>query len=172
MTTKAGSMLLLSLLFAATVQFCWAGVGSHDTMYVGGTVDIKQGTEGKSFTNDEKTFLFEYTIKTDKERWSQPGTWTFTESLAIPYERMDSLEYGQKVGRRIGLAVMVNPLFLLSKKRKHFLTIGYTDQNDKQQTVVLELGKDVVRATLATLEARSGRKIEYQDEEARNSGRN
>jgi hypothetical protein len=48
-------------------------------MYVGGTVDIKQGTEGKSFTNDEKTFLFEYTIKKDKERWSQPGTWTFIE---------------------------------------------------------------------------------------------
>lgn len=38
---------------------------------------------------------------------------------------------------------------------------------------MFELGKDVVRVTLATLEARTGRKIEYEDEdeEARNSGR-
>jgi hypothetical protein len=35
---------------------------------------------------------------------------------------------------------------------------------------VLELGKDIVRVTLAALEARSGHKIEYQDEEARKSG--
>jgi hypothetical protein len=61
-------------------------------------------------------------------------------------------------------------LALFSKKRKHFLTIGYKDENDKQQAVVLELGKDVVRTTLATLEARSGRKIEYQDDEARKAG--
>ena len=41
------------------------------------------------------------------------------------------------------------------------------DGNDKQQAAVFELGKDVVRVTLATLEARTGRKIEYEDDEAR-----
>jgi hypothetical protein len=35
----------------------------------------------------------------------------------------------------------------------------------------MELGKDTVRTTLATLEARTGRKIEYQDEEARKSSK-
>ena len=134
----------------------FAGLGSSKTMYVGGTVNaIKDGTEGTSSAKDEKAFLFDY--KTGK--------------LTIPYDRIDSLEYGQKAGRRLGLAIAVTPLALFSKKRKHFLTIGYKDENDKQQAVVLELGKDVIRTTLATLEARSGRKIEYQDDEARKSGR-
>ena len=44
------------------------------------------------------------------------------------------------------------------------------DESDKQQAAVFELGKDIVRVTLAAIEARTGRKIEYQDEEARKSG--
>ena len=84
---------------------------------------------------------------------------------------MNDLEYGQKAGRRLGLAIVVNPLLFFSKKRRHFLTVGYQDDDGKQQAAVFELGKDVVRVTLATLEARTGRKIEYEDEDARNSGR-
>ena len=72
---------------------------------------------------------------------------------------------------RLGLAIVVNPLLFFSKKRRHFLTVGYQDGDGKQQAAVFELGKDVVRVTLATLEARTGRKIEYEDEDARNSGR-
>lgn len=134
----------------------WAGLGSNKTMYVGGTVNsIKEGTEGTSSAKDDKAFVFTY----------QGG------ELKIPYDQVDSLEYGQKAGRRVGVAFLVNPIFIFSKKRKHFLTIGYRDENDKQQAAVLELGKDVVRVTLATLEARTGKKIDYQDAEARNSGR-
>jgi len=48
--------------------------------------------------------------------------------------------------------------------------VGYLDENDKQQAAVFELGKNVIRVTLTTLEARTGKKIEYQDEEARKSG--
>ena len=137
-----------------------AGIGSHTTMYVGGTVtSIKTGTEGKSSTADEKIFLFEY---------KQGGVRKF---FAIPYDRINALEYGQKAGRRLGLAITVTPIALLSKKRKHFLTVNFVDENDKQQAGVFELGKDEVRTTLAALEARSGRKIEFQDEEARKSSR-
>jgi len=124
-------------------------------MYVGGTIGaIKEGTEGKSSAADEKVFVFTY--KGGK--------------LEVPYDRIDALEYGQKAGRRVGLAVVVNPLFLLSKKRRHFLTLNYMDDSGKQQAGVFELGKDTIRVTLASLEARTGKKIEYQDEEARKSG--
>jgi hypothetical protein len=51
----------------------------------------------------------------------------------------------------------------LSKKQKHFLTIGYTDAEGKEQVAVFELGKDLYRTTLPILEARSGKKITYQD---------
>ena len=142
---------LVLLLDIAT----WAGLGSNKTMYVGGTVtSIKEGAEGTSSTRDEKVFEFDY--KDGK--------------LAIPYDRINDLEYGQKAGRRLGLAIAVNPLLFFSKKRKHFLTIGFQDESDKQQAAVFELGKDVIRTTIASLEARTGKKVDYQDEEARKSG--
>lgn len=84
------------------------------------------------------------------------------------------LEYGQKAGRRVGAAIgtslLLGPIGLVtlfSKKRNHFLTIGYKDESGKEQVAVIELGKDLVRTTLAIVETRSGKKIEYQDEEAR-----
>ena len=39
----------------------------------------------------------------------------------------------------------------------------------KDQVAVLELGKDIVRATLPIVETRSGKRVEYQDDEARKS---
>ena len=87
---------------------------------------------------------------------------------------MNDLEYGQKAGRRVGAAigysVLVGPaglLALLSKKRRHYLTVGYTSDDGEPQVAVFEVGKDIVRATLAILEARSGKKVVYQTEDAR-----
>ena len=77
----------------------------------------------------------------------------------------------RRLAGAIGVAIVVSPIALFSKKRKHFLTVNYTDDKDKQQALVFELGKDIVRTTLASLEARSGKKVEYQDEEARKSGK-
>ncbi len=152
MRKAMGIAIALVLVLSFSVS---AGLDSKKTMYVGGTISsIKQGTEGISSEQDEKLFVFEY--KDGK--------------LSVPYDRINDLEYGQKAGRRLGLAIVVSPAFLLSHKRKHFLTIGFTDENDKQQAAVFELGKDIVRVTIANMEARTGKKIEYQDEEARKSG--
>ncbi|MGH9670876.1 MAG: hypothetical protein ACRD3A_12300 [Terriglobales bacterium] len=152
---KRSIAVLISVVFLLNAML-WAGLGSDKTLYVGGTVkDLKDMTEGKSSAKDEKVFVFVY----------EGGR------LEIPYDRVNSLEYGQKAGRRVGAAVLVSPYLLFSKKRKHFITINYLDDDDKQQAVVLELGKNIVRVTLASLEARTGRKVEYQDEESRNSGR-
>lgn len=146
----------LLVVFLITQIPAYAGVGSKNTMYVGGTINsIKAGAEGKSSIADENAFVFEYK----------------KEKLNIPYSKINGLEYGQKAGRRVGMAILVSPIALFSKKRKHFLTMNFMDENDKQQAAVFELGKDVVRVTLASLEARSGQKIEYQDEEARKSSK-
>lgn len=147
------NMLLLAILCQSMAL---ASVGSKNTLFVGGTINtIKAETEGKSSTVDESNFVFE-----------AKGV-----RLVIPYSKIDGIEYGQKAGRRVAMAILISPIALFSKKRKHFLTINYLDQNDKQQAAVFELGKDIVRVTLATLEARTGKKIEYQDEEARNSSK-
>ena len=62
-------------------------------------------------------------------------------------------------------------LTLFSKKRKHYLTIGFKDEEGKDQVAVIELGKDIVRSTIPIVETRSGKKIEYQDEEAKKAGK-
>ena len=89
----------------------------------------------------------------------------------MPYDGVNSLEYGQKAGRRLGLAIVVSPLFLLSKKRRHYLTIGYLDEAGDQQAAVFELGKKIVRSTLAGLEARTGLAVDYETEEARRAAK-
>src|SRR4029077_16987920 len=100
-----GLAIILTLLCGDTT---WAGLGNKKTMYVGGTVTaIKEGDEGTSSTRDEKVFEFDY----------KDGR------LIIPYDRINDLEYGQKAGRRLGLAIAVNPILFFSKKRKHFLTV-------------------------------------------------
>jgi|tagenome__1003787_1003787.scaffolds.fasta_scaffold20621549_3 hypothetical protein len=156
MRLKKSIVIVLAITFLFE-SLAWAGLGSDKAMYVGGTVnDLKEGTEGKLSAKDEKKMVFTYEGKT----------------FVVPYDRVNDLEYGQKAGRRLGVAIVVTWMALFSKKRKHYLTIGYQDANDKQQAAIFELGKNTVRVTLASLEARTGKKVDYEDEEARNAGRN
>jgi hypothetical protein len=124
--------------------------------YVGGTVAaVRSKTGGAIQTTDDQVFRFRSRRVT----------------LEVPYERINLLEYGQKVDRRYAMAVLVSPLFLLSKSRKHFLTIGYTDDQGRQQAMVFQVGKGDVRSVLVSLEARTGRKVVYQDNESRKAGK-
>ena len=91
--------------------------------------------------------------------------------LIIPYRDVNTVEYGMRVSRRYVEAALISPVFLLGKRRTHFLTIDYTDGNGKHQAMVLQVGKEEIRPLLVSLEARTGRSVEYQDEEARKAGK-
>ena len=127
-------------------------------MYVGGTANVAPKAEGMLATNDEAKMMFV----------AEKGGGL----IEIPWKRIDEAEYGQKVGRRVKTAILLTPLALFSKARKHYLTISYKDKNDEMQSAVFELGKELVRTTLTVVETRSGRKITYQDEEAAKSRAN
>lgn len=75
-------------------------------------------------------------------------------NFSIPFAKVTSLEYGQKAGRRVGAALVVSPVLLLSKKRKHFLTITFEDAAGAKQGVVIEIGKDHVRSIATTFRRR------------------
>jgi hypothetical protein len=124
--------------------------------YVGGTLEaIEPGTGGSMLTASGEVL----TVRLGKiER-------------EIPYDRINLLEYGQNASRRIVMAVVVSPLFLLSKSRRHYLTIGFADDEGRQQAMVLRVDKNKVRAVLVSLEARTGRRVQYQDNEARKAGK-
>ena len=91
--------------------------------------------------------------------------------LGIAYRKINTVEYGQNVSRHYAAAVLISPMFLLSKSRKHFVTIGYVDEQGTQQALVIRVDKADIRSVLTGLEARTGRRIEYQDGEARKAGK-
>ncbi len=86
--------------------------------------------------------------------------------LRIPFQKIDTLEYGQTVSRRYAAAVLISPVLLLSKSRKHFVTIEYLDGGGRQQALVFRVEKGDIRWELSSLEARTGRRVDYQDVEA------
>lgn len=96
------------------------------------------------------------------------------QPLFIDYATIQDLQFGQKARRRVataaGTTALLGPvglLWLAAKTRGHFLTVTFADERGRSQVAVLELGKNTVRATFAAIEARSGKAIEYQDEDAR-----
>ena len=154
---KKLSFFLVAVFLANAISpALLGGIPSDRAVYRGGTVAaLAENTEGAVTTTDEQNFVFTY----------KRGRFT------LPYDRVNFLEFGQKSGRRLGLAIAISPVLLLSKKRRHFLTINFVDEEGRQQAMVLELGKSIVRTVLASVEARTGKRIEYQDDEARKTGR-
>jgi hypothetical protein len=92
-------------------------------------------------------------------------------AISVAWSDVSNIEYGLHVDRRYLEAILISPLFLIAKKRTHFLTIGYLDGDGHQQAVVLEVNKGDIRQLLVSLEARTGRRVEYQDDEARKAGK-
>lgn len=133
-----------------------AGDTGSRVLYIGGTVaGIQNKSEGRIeiLQNDALSL----TIRNN--------------SVLVPYKDVNTLEYGLRVSRRYLEAVFISPMFLLAKKKTHFLTIGYTDEAGNQQAVVLQVGSNDIRSLLVSLEAKTGRKVEYQDEDARRAGK-
>jgi hypothetical protein len=150
--------LLLAILAGGSLSppLLRAGDSGFPAHFLGGTVaELPGNSGGKINLADEQALLLE------ARQWS----------LRVPYRRIETLEYGQHVSRRYAAAVLISPLLLLSKSRKHFVTIGFVDERGSRQVVVLQLNKGDVRSVLAGLETRTGRRIEYQDDEARKSGK-
>lgn len=148
---KQALILLLVGVMAVPTPLA-AAVRGKEVMYVGGTIKtVPEATEGTLDTDNPKTLIFN----------SPKGT------FVIPYDRITSLEYGQKAGRRLGVALVITVWALFSKKRRHFVTIGFTDESNAPQGVVLEIPKGYTKTTLTILEVRSGHKVDYESDEAR-----
>jgi hypothetical protein len=149
----ARKLTVLVLIFCATASARNLGGRAE---YVGGTItQIPDGCGGIVQTVDNQFFIF----------YSKKASWR------VPYNKINLVEYGEKVDRRYLAAVLISPLFLLAKKRQHFLTVGYSDDEDRQQAMIFKVNKDDIRSMLVTLEARTGRKVEFQDDDARKSGK-
>lgn len=146
---------LLLLLLGSSISEASAPHGAR-AEYLGGTrADIPGNNVGEIRVTDDTYFLF----VSKRTR------------VKVPYERINLLEYGQKVDRQFVAALIISPLFMLQKKREHYLTIGFQDDSGHQQAMMFRVNKDDIRLALVSLEARTGQQVEFQDEEARIAGK-
>jgi len=162
MTRLLPLALILTMVFAAVSDV--SALDGHKAAYAGGTLalfnDSQTRVEGHLDLSDPQALV----LVVDG-----------SSVLRVQYSSIHDLEFGQKVRRRVaaatGTTALLGPLGALAftmTKREHYLTVVYRDDRGVDQVAVLELGKNVVRSTLLTLEARSGTVVEYQDEHARN----
>src|ERR1700679_433144 len=107
--------LVIVLSLSSLLQ---AGETGSRVQYVGGTVS---GVRNKSSARIEL-------LEDNAFRLSLRGN-----SLMIPYKDVNNIEYGLRVSRRYVEAALISPLFLLGKRKTHFLTIGYMDPDGRQQ---------------------------------------
>jgi hypothetical protein len=124
--------------------------------YIGGTVAAPDAGQSGALDLTDGHYLAFYTK---------------SGQIRVPYNQIELLEYGQKVDRRLLLAIALSPMFLLSKQHKHFLTVGFKDEDGNHQVMLFRVDKNAIRAALVSLEARTGLKVQYQDDEARKAGK-
>jgi len=146
----------ISLMLGIACGCVIAGGFGFEAEYLGGTLPtLAPNTGGTILTTDPISFIFK----------------TKNATIRIPFDRIQQIEYGQKVDRRVLEAFLLSPLFVLSKRRAHFVSIGFEGEDGRLEALVLRVDKKAVRTVLVSLEARSGRKITFQDEEARRAGK-
>src|ERR1700730_9819214 len=111
--SKLAWVLLVFLASGSThPPLLLAGDSGFRAHFFGGTVaELPSKSEGKINLTDEQVLVLEGRQAT----------------LRVPYRRIETVEYGQRVSRRYAAAVLISPMLLLSKSRKHFVTIGFLD---------------------------------------------
>lgn len=155
MSRKILSYFVLMLLSAGGFSASARDPGAP-AEYLGGTLDtLPAGEQGNLSATDGISLIFQ----------------SKQSVVRIPYERINMLEYGQKVDRRLWEAIVISPLMILSKKRAHYLAIGFEAEDGKQQALLFRVDKNAVRAVIVSLEARTGRRVTFMDEEARKAGK-
>lgn len=155
MPLRLSALIAVAAVCLITADTAIADEGAA-AQYIGGTLSMLEASpEGRIKTTDDIFLAFQASKR----------------EVHVAYDKINLVEYGQNVDRRYIMAAIVSPLFLLSKKRQHFLTVGYTDSQGKQQAMVFKVNKKNIRSVLVALEARTGLKVQFQDDEARKAGK-
>lgn len=146
----------IAVFFVSFVPLAAADHSGSRAEYIGGTrADIPAGKSGEIRFTDQTYFVF-----VSKHT-----------GVKVPYDRINLVEYGLEVSRRYTAAVLIAPGLNAAKKREHFLTVGFQDDNGQQQAMVFRVEKSGIRLALVSLEARTGQKVQPQDVEARIAGK-
>jgi hypothetical protein len=146
--------IVLSIVLLASSTSLYA-VGSHESQYVGGTVEAIPKSQTGELVVADANLNFQYK----------------KSAFAIPYASITDMEYGDKpstrIGTSIGVALICWPCgiaTLFVKAKHHFLTLEFMDSNNTKQAAVFELGKALPDAMLPSLEVKTGKKVVRQSQ--------
>ena len=115
-------------------------VEDGQVLYAGGTIPgMQAGLLGRLDTTSETTLAFEYGAG----------------KLAIPYVKIVSFEYSEKVARHLGVLPAIAVGLVKKRQRRHFFQISYRDESDSTQVVIFEVPKQMPQTLLAILQSRS-----------------
>jgi hypothetical protein len=148
----------------------FAAVRGDQVLYLGGTLrSLAAGVKGTLSLDDPKVAVF-----------SSP-----VGRIEIPYSQVTRILYSQMAKRRIrsgkaaggsaailvaGGALFGGPVavpLLLTKRRNHYVTVFFTGEDGTPQIAAFELGKKMVRLRVHELEARTGKIVEFETEQAK-----
>ncbi|MGD1157521.1 MAG: hypothetical protein ABSA41_17075 [Terriglobia bacterium] len=128
MHNRVKRVICILLTWAILIEpILFAAVRGHASMYVGGTLTAyKVGDKGRlEASNSGLVFT------PDK------GT-----STTIPYDAITAMDYGEHVGRRVGVAIATGTIAFLSHKKRHYLTIYLNNDPKVAAEQRAELAKD------------------------------
>ena len=143
---KYSTLFLTILLLSAALI---ASVPNNHAAYVSGSAAIPNGTDGSLNLEDGKELRFDYDGGPFK----------------LPYGHITSIEVGDKAGIKAHLAVAVSWIPKFGKKQGRLLTIGYAGENGNREAAIFEISKQEFQTAAPILEARTGKRIQYQDSE-------
>jgi len=130
--------LAFYLLLAISIPA--GAVEDGQAMYVGGTVaKLKEGALGRLDTTSTTMLEFESAGST----------------LAIPYVKIESFDYSQKVARHLGVLPAIAVGLVKKRQRRHFFQINYRDDNSVPQVAIFEVPKQMPPSLLAILQTRA-----------------
>jgi hypothetical protein len=102
---------------------------------------------------------FDATAKTIEFREKKAGT-----DFSIPYGSVKSMLYERASKPRYAEGILIAWPLLLTKSKKHYLTIQYADGGGAGKYAILHLDKGNYQELLAMAEAQTGKKVERSEE--------
>jgi hypothetical protein len=85
-------------------------------------------------------------------------------AFSINYDAIRSMQYERTGQPRYLAAVVISPAFLLTRAKKHYLTIAYNDQSGEAHSVIVRLNKRNARKAVATATAQTSKSVEQIEE--------
>jgi hypothetical protein len=85
-------------------------------------------------------------------------------AFSINYDAIHAMQYERAGQPRYVAAVLISPVFLLARSKKHYLTIEYNDKSGEARSVIVRLNKKNAREAVRTATAQTSKSVEQIEE--------